>query len=157
MSGIGYFGYWLGGGEALIVLGLCWLAMRHYSHLPGQAHPWIHRLVILGMYAAGTVLAATTVGLWVMHAIQRIGGFAGTSTAPGGGIGWALVTVGGLALIAGLAVTLIWVPDPAYAYVALAAPLVLALAPGGFVHQAYAFTSAPAHSAVAQVAVWAGG
>ena len=153
---MGGIGYWLGGGEALITLGVCWLALRHYGHLPGQARPWVHRLVILGMYAAGTVLVVTTVGLWVVHAIQRLSGFGG-GTAPGSGIGWALVTVGGLSLIAGLAVALIWAPDPAYAYVALAAPLVLALAPGGFVHQVYVFTSAPAQSAVAQVAVWAGG
>jgi hypothetical protein len=155
-SSVSGIGGWLGGGEALIVAGLCWLMMRYVSHLPAMAHPWIHRLVIIGMYAAGTVLVVSVVGLWLVHLIQRLGGFAG-GTAPGSGIGWALVTIGALALAAAVAVALVWMPNAAFAYVALAAPLVLALAPGGFAHQIYALTSQPAHSLVTQVAVWAGG
>ncbi len=154
---MGGIGYWLGGGEALIAAGLGWLVLRHYSRLPARTHPWIHRGVILLMYAAGTVLAVSTVGLWAERTVERLGGMAVGGTGPGGGIGWALVTVGGLALIAALLVALIWAPDPAYAYVALAAPLVLALAAGGAASQFYAVTSAPAHQLVSQVAVWAGG
>lgn len=153
MSGIGY---WLGGGEALIVAGLCWLLMKYAHHLPAMAHPVIHRLLIAGMYCAGTVLAVSTVGSWIIHLLQRIGGLAG-GTAPGGGIGWAMVTVGALALITALAVALIWMPNPMFAYVAAAAPLVLALAPGGIAHQVYGATTGPAHSIVSQVATWAGG
>ncbi len=149
--------YWLGSGEALIVIGLCWLLMRHGSHLPSAAHPWLHRLIILGMYAAGTVLVATTVGQWVLHEILRLAGVTNVSTAPGSGVGWAMVTIGGIALIAALAVSLVWAPSLALAYVAVMAPLVLALAPGGIAHQVYAMTSAPAASAVSQVATWAGG
>lgn len=154
---MGGVGYWLGGGEALIAVGLGWLVLRHYSNLPSGTHPWIHRGVILLMYAAGTVLAVSTIGLWAVRTIRRFSGMVAGGTGPGGGIGWALVTVGGLALIAGLVVALIWAPNPAYAYVALAAPLVLALAAGGIVHQVYAATSAPAQQLVSQVAAWAGG
>lgn len=153
---MGGIGYWLGGGEALITVGVCWLVMKHYGNLPAGTHPWIHRAVILAMYAAGTVLAVSTIGLWAVRTIQHFSGLAG-GTGPGGGIGWALVTVGGLALIAGLVVAVVWAPNPAYAYVALAAPLVLALAGGGIVRGFYAATSAPAQQLVAQVAVWAGG
>jgi hypothetical protein len=153
---MGGIGYWLGGGEALITAGLCWLLMKHYGNLPSGTHPWIHRAVIVLMYAAGTVLAVSATGLWIVRTIRHFSGLAG-GTGPGSGIGWALVTVGGLALLAGLAVALIWAPNPAYAYVALAAPLVLALAAGGIVHQVYAATSAPAGQLVSQVAVWAGG
>jgi hypothetical protein len=154
---MGGIGYWLGGGEALIAAGLGWLVLRHYSNLPSGTHPWIHRGVILLMYAAGTVLAVSTVGLWAVRTIRRFSGMVAGGTGPGGGIGWALVTIGGLALIAGLIVALIWAPNPAYAYVALAAPLVLALAVGGIVREFYVVTSAPAHQLVSQVAVWAGG
>ena len=153
---MGGIGYWLGGGEALIVVGVCWLVMKHYGTLPSGTHPWIHRGVILAMYAAGTVLAVSTVGLWAVRTVRHFSGLAG-GTGPGGGIGWALVTVGGLSLIAGLLVAVIWAPNPAYAYVALAAPLVLALAGGGIVRGFYVATSAPAQQLVAQVAVWAGG
>jgi len=153
---MGGTGYWLGGGEALIAAGLGWLVLRHCSNLPAGTHPWIHRGVILLMYAAGTVLAVSAVGLWAVRTVQHFSGLAG-GTGPGGGIGWALVTIGGLSLIAGLAVAVIWAPNPAYAYVALAAPLVLALAAGGVVRGFYVATSAPAQSLVSQVAVWAGG
>jgi hypothetical protein len=153
MSGIGY---WLGGGEALIVIGLCWLLMKYGHHLPGAAHPWLHRLVILGMYAAGLVLSVTTIGLWVLGKMRWLGGLTG-GTDPGHGLAWALVVVGGIALIFALVVALVWSPNLGVAYIALLAPLLLALAPGGFPHQVYAVTAAPAQSAVAQVATWAGG
>jgi hypothetical protein len=154
---MGGIGYWLGGGEALIAAGVGWLVLRHYSNLPAGTHPWIHRGVILLMYAAGTVLAVSAVGLQAVRAVRHLSGMVAGGTGPGGGIGWALVTVGGLALIAGLIVALVWAPNPAYAYVALAAPLVLALAAGGAVRQFYLATSAPAQQLVAQVAAWAGG
>ena len=144
MSGIGG---WLGGGAALIVGGLCWLLMKYAHHLPGMTHPWIHRLIILGMYCAGVVLTVTPAGGWVVRLLQRIGGFAG-GTAPGSGIGWALVTIGALALLAAVVVAVIWLPNPLFAYVAIVTPLVLALAPGGFAHNIYDLTAAPAASAV---------
>ena len=149
-------GGWLGGGAAVIVAGLCWLLMRHGHHLPAMTHPWQHRLVIVLMYCAGAALLVTTMGAWLLHTLNSLGGFIG-GTGPGSGIGWALVTVGALFLFAGVMVALIWIPDPGVAYIAAITPLVLALAPGGFVHSIYVFTTAPAQQLVGQIAHSVGG
>ena len=149
-------GYWLGTGAALIVAGLCWLLMKYAHHLPGMAHPWIHRAVIIAMYCAGVVLTVTTIGSWLIRTLQHVGGFVG-GTSPGSGIGWALVTIGALALLAAVVVAVIWMPNPLFAYIALVVPLVLALAPGGFAHHVYDITAGPAQSAVSRIATWAGG
>lgn len=153
MSGIGA---WLGGGAALIAAGLCWLLMRHLHHLPAMTHPWLHRLLIVGMYCAGAVAVVTIAGQWLVHLIQRVAGFAG-GTAPGSGIGWALITIGALFLAAAVFVALVWAPDISVAWVALATPLVLALSPGGFAHHLYDITASPASQLVTHVATWAGG
>jgi hypothetical protein len=154
VSGIGG---WLGTGAALIVIGLCFLLMRFGHHLPQVSHPWQHRLVIVLMYAAGAVLIYTTVGAWALHTLESLGGFAG-GTAPGSGIGWSLVTIGALFMFVTVVVALVWVPDTSVAYMAMATPLMLALAPpGGVANQIYAFTAGPAQQLVAQVAHWAGG
>ena len=98
----------------------------------------------------------TVAGQWLLHLIQRIGGFAG-GTSPGSGIGWALVTVGALALAAAVFVALVWAPEISVAYVALGTPLMLALAPAGFAHHLYDITAGPAQGLVSQLATWAGG
>jgi hypothetical protein len=149
-------GGWLGDGAAIITAGLCVLLMRFGHHLPAATHPWLHRLVILGMYSAGAVFVITTVGTWLIGIARRIGGITG-GTAPGTGIGWAMVTLGALFLAATILVALVWQPDISVAYVAVAAPLLLALAPGGIAHSIYVFTTAPAQSLVSQLATWAGG
>jgi len=148
---------WVGSGVAVITAGLCWLLLRHLNHLPSGTHPWLYRAAIIGMYCAGAVFVLTPAGQWLLGIARRALGMAGASTAPGSGLGWALVTLGALALAAAVAVALVWTPDGQYAYVALATPLVLALAPGGFAHQIYIVTSAPAQSLVTQLATWAGG
>jgi hypothetical protein len=153
VSGIGA---WLGGGAALIAAGLCWLLMRHLHHLPSQTHPWLHRALIAGMWCAGAVAVVTAAGQWLVSLIQHLGGLVG-GTAPGTGIGWALVTVGALAMAAAVAVALVWAPDVSAAWVALATPLVLAIAPGGFAHHLYDITAGPAQALVSQLATWAGG
>ena len=153
MSGIGA---WLGTGAALITAGLCWLLIRHLHHLPPQTHPWLHRALIIGMYCAGAVAVVTAAGQWLLNLIQHLGGFAG-GTSPGSGVGWALVTVGALFMAAAVAVALIWAPDISAAWMALATPLVLALAPAGFAHHLYVITAAPAQQLVSQLATWAGG
>lgn len=153
MSGVGA---WLGSGAALITAGLCWLLMRHLQHLPKMTHPWLHRALIAGMYCAGAVAAVTTAGQWVLHLIQRLGGFAG-GTAPGSGVGWALVTIAALALAAAVTVALVWVPDVSAAWVAAVTPLMLALAPAGFAHHLFVITAGPAQTLVSQLATWAGG
>lgn len=153
MTGIDYL---LGGGEALIVIFVCYLMMRHVSRLPSMTHPVANRLIIAGMFCAGVVLAATSLGLWVIAKAHWLGGLTG-GTNPGDGIGWSLVTIGALLLAASVAVALIWDPNPSVAYLALVTPLMLALVPGGFLHQAYVFVSSPAASAVNQVAHSLGG
>ena len=153
MSGIGG---WLGTGASVIVIGLCWILMKYGHNLPAFSHPWQHRLVIVLMYCAGAALVVTTVGAWVLHALNRVAGFAG-GTAPESGWVWALVTVGALSLFAAVVVALIWVPDIGVAYIAVATPLVLALTAGGIAHQIYTATAYPAQSAVSQIGTWAGG
>jgi hypothetical protein len=148
---------WVGSGIAVITAGLCWLLLRHLNHLPSGTHPWLHRAAIIGMYCAGLVFTFTAAGHWIEVKCQQALGLVGASTAPGSGLGWALVTLGAIALAAAVFVALVWVPNPHYAYVALATPLVLALAPAGFAHQIYAVTAAPAMTLVTSVATWAGG
>jgi hypothetical protein len=154
MSGIAS---WVGSGVAVITAGLCWLLLRHLSHLPSNTHPWLHRAAIIGMYSAGAVAVLTAGGQWLIARILSAFGLVGLSTAPGTGLGWALITLGAIAIAAAVLVALIWTPSAEYAYVALAAPLVLALAPAGFAHHMFEVTAAPAQTFVTQVATWAGG
>ena len=144
-------------GFAVITAGLCWLLLRHLNHLPSGTHPWLHRLVIIGMYCAGVAFVFTAAWQWVLRLIQGVLGMAGASTAPGSGLGWALVTLAALVLSHTVAVALIWTPNAQYAYVALAAPLILALAPAGFAHRIFDVTAAPAQQLVAAIATSAGG
>jgi len=153
MSGIGGLA---GDGAAIIVIGLCFLLMRYGSNLPAMTHPWQHRAVIIGMYCAGAALVVTTIGAWVLHTLESIGGFVG-GISPGSGAGWATATLGAFFLFAGVVVALIWAPNTGVAYIALVTPLVLALTAGGVMHQVYAVTTYPAQAAVSQIATWAGG
>src|SRR5262245_7568322 len=104
---------WAGSGAALIVIGLSWLLLRHLNHLPSGTHPWLHRLVIIGMYSAGLVLTVTAAGQWVIATVRSGIGLIG-STAPGSGAGWAMITIGALALALAVAVALVWTPGPQY-------------------------------------------
>lgn len=148
---------WAGSGVAVITAGLCWLLLRHLNHLPANTRPWLHRLVITGMYCAGAAAVLTAGGQWLLSLIRRALGLVGASTAPHSGLGWVLVTLGALILAAAVFVALVWTPSAEYAYVALATPLVLALATGGFAHHIYDVTIGPAQQLVAAVAAWAGG
>lgn len=148
---------WVGSGIALITFGLCWLLLRYLNHLPSATHPWLHRAAIIGMYCAGAVFVLTPLGQWILGRAQWALGLVGASTAPDTGLGWALVTLGALALAAAVFAALVWAPNPSYAYIALITPLVLALAPGGFAHQIYTVTAAPAQALAVHVATWAGG
>jgi hypothetical protein len=148
---------WAGSGAALITIGVAWLLLRHLNHLPSGMHPWLHRLVIIAMYAAGLVLTVTAAGQWALSTIRGLIGMVG-STTPGSGAGWALITIGALALALTVLVALIWTPGPQYAYVALATPLVLALAPAGSAgHRIYDATAGMATHLVTQLAAKAGG
>jgi hypothetical protein len=148
---------WVGSGFAIVTAGVCWLLLRHLSHLSSGTHPWLYRLAIVGMYCAGVAFVFTAAGQWVIAHIESAFGMVGASTAPGSGLGWALVTLGALAIILTVIVALIWTPNGQYAYVALAAPLILALAPGGIAHHIFVVTAAPAQQVVGSIATWAGG
>ena len=154
MSGIAS---WAGSGIVLITVGVCWLLLRHLNHLPSGTHPWLHRAAIIGMYCAGSVFVVTTAGQWILGKAQDVLGLVGASTAPHSGLGWALVTIGALAMAAAVFVALVWTPNASYAYFALATPLVLALAPAGFAHHIYDITAVPAQQLVESIANWAGG
>jgi cytochrome bd-type quinol oxidase subunit 2 len=151
---IGGAGGWLGSGAAVIVIGLCWLAMKHMHHLHSVAHPWISRAVLAAMYCAGAALTLTPAGTFVIG-LERdvLGWLGGVST----GLGWAAVTVATLFLAVSIAVALIWVPTTGFAAVAAGAPLVMALATGGIALQIYTATAYPAQQAVSAIAAWAGG
>jgi len=97
---------WAGSGTALITIGACWLLLRHLSHLPSGTHPWLHRLAIIGMYCAGLVLTVTAAGQWVLSTARSLIGMIG-STTPGSGAGWAMITIGALALALAVLVALI--------------------------------------------------
>jgi hypothetical protein len=148
---------WAGSGIAVITAGVCWLLLRYLHHLPSNTHPWLHRLAIVGMYCAGIVFTVTAAGQWILGKCRQALGLVGASTAPHSGLGWALVTLGAVALIIAVAVALIWVPNERYAWIALMTGLVLALAPAGFPHEVYAASSAPAQHLVSSIATWAGG
>jgi len=148
---------WAGSGAALITIGVSWLLLRHLGHLPSGTHPWLHRLVIIGMYAAGLVLTVTAAGQWAISTIRGLIGMVG-STTPGSGVGWALIVIGALALALTVVVALIWTPGPQYAYVALVTPLVLALAPTGSAgHRIYDATAGIATHLVTNLGTRIGG
>lgn len=148
---------WAGSGVAVVAAGVCWLLLRHLHHLPSGTHPWLHRGAIVGMYCAGAVFTVTAAGQWITGRARQAIGMFGASVTPGSGLGWALVTLGALALAAAVFVALVWTPNASYAYVALVTPLVLALAPAGFAHHIYDVTALPAQQLVANIATWAGG
>ena len=148
---------WAGSGVAVVAIGVGWLLLRHKDHAPGVTHPWLHRLAIVIMYCAGVALVFTAAGQWVISHILSLSGLVGASTAPGSGAGWALITIGSLALLLTVITALIWTPDARYAWIALATPLVLALAPAGIAHHVFEVTAAPSQQLVTNIATWAGG
>lgn len=151
MSGIGG---WLGSGAGVVVIGLCVIISIFMHRLPGVTHPWVKRLLIVGMYCGGAALAVTTVGGWVNEGLLWVAGLAGGT---GYGIGYAAVVLIAAFLAATVAVGIIWAPDVATAYIAAMLPLILALAPGGWLHQIYTFTAYPAQAATVSVAHGLGG
>lgn len=145
---------WFGSiAAAAVVIALCVLLTKHHSRLPSATHPWVHRFVIIGVFFAGTVISASSFGLWLIHMADDLLGYIGGTA--NGGLGWAIVTIAGLVLLAALIVALF---DGSSAVgLALVTPLVLAMSPAGFNHQVYLAVAAPAAELIANVAHWAGG
>lgn len=143
---------WAGSGAGLIIGGLSYVVMRYLHHFPAMSHPVLHRLVIIGMYAAGATLTLTSpVGAGIVSAELWLTGLLGGVQ---GGTGHAAVVIAGTFLAAAVLVALIWVPDTGAAWLALALPFVLALS-GGHLHEILAVFPGPALAQ--QVSHWLGG
>lgn len=145
---------WAGAGTGLIVIGVCAVAAGFVGHLPKAAHPWIHRLLIVAMYAGATAVLVTPIGRFALNLAHTAAGwFGGLDT----GLGKVAIVVAGFFLLATVIVAVIKVPSAAAATTAALLAFVLALEPGGFLHQFYVVTSAPGQQFAAQIATWLGG
>lgn len=145
---------WAGNAVGLIVIGLCVVAARFVNHLPSAIHPWIHRILIIAMYAGATAVLVTPIGQFALHLANTTAGwFGGFDT----GLGKAAIVVAGFFLLAATIVALIKVPSAAAASTAALLAFVLALEPGGFLHQFYVTTAVPGQQFAAELAAWMGG
>lgn len=145
---------WLGSGAGIITIGLCVIAGRHLQHLPSFLHPWAHRFLIVAEYAGATAVLATAFGLWALGLATRVAGWFGGF---GTGLGKVAIVLAGLFLLLAVGVALVRAPALGAASLAVILAFVLALEPGGFLHQFWVVTSAPGRQFAAQVAAWLGG
>lgn len=148
------FASFAGSGAALIVIGLCYVAMRHYRHLPAAAHPWICRILIVLMLFAGSALVVTPIGGWAIHLITLVGGWLGGLNS---GTLHAAIVIAGIVLVAATLASLIWMPADEAALSAVFVPLVLALPAAGALHTLYVLLGDNARTAVTSIASWLGG
>jgi hypothetical protein len=130
------------------------LLMRHLSHAPQKAHPWIRRFNIILMWAAGAVFAASGVEGLAVRVTGDVTGFIGGQYAP---IINVAIVIGALFLVAGTLVALVWAPEDSAAFSALAVPLLLGLVAGGVLHGLYEATVAPGQQLAAAVNSWLAG
>jgi hypothetical protein len=142
---------WAVSGAGVVVWALCWTGLRHYRHLPVMAHRWVVRAAIAFAYIAGCAVALTALGSYVLDALGWVLGTVGGPQSAGA---HTAVTVVGLFLAASVIVALVWLPDVPAAYLAAAAPLVLALS-GGHLHGLLSVV--PAGHVVTAISAWLGG
>jgi hypothetical protein len=147
-------GSWIGTGAGVILMGACYIAAIFASHLPKFSHPWVHRLLILGVYLGATAVLATAGGQLILSIANRLAGFFGGF---GSGLGHAGIVLGGFFLLLAFLVALIKAPSLAALSLAMLLAFTLALVPGGFLHNFYAQTAAPGQQYAAQFAAWLGG
>jgi hypothetical protein len=147
-------GGWIGTGAGLIIIGACVIATAFVNHLPKFSHPWVHRALIIGMYAGATALIVTTIGQFFLHLAEHVAGFFGGF---GSGLGKAAIILASFFLLLTVLIALIKVPSAGAATLAVALAFLLALVPGGFLHQFYVVTAAPGQQIAAQFATWLGG
>lgn len=144
----------LGSGAAIVTIAAAVLLMRHLDRAPSKAHPWLRRLCILMMYAAGSVIAVSGATSALSGLTAAAAGWIGGQWAP-------LITTGvviaALVLFVGTAVAFIWAPDDHAAFTALALPLVLGLVGGGVLHALYVTTTAPAQQFAYALHAWLAG
>jgi hypothetical protein len=147
-------GSWIGTGAGVILIGACFIAAMFTSHLPSFSHPWVHRALIVGMYAGATALIVTTIGQFFLHLAEHVAGFFGGF---GSGLGKAAIILAAFFLLLTVLIALIKVPSAGAGVLAVALAFLLALVPGGFLHQFYAETAIPGQQIAAQFAAWLGG
>lgn len=149
---------WLGSAFGIVVIGSCTVllhfARRHDARIPALAHPWVHRLLILGMYTGGCTVALTALGRYVTGAELRAVGFlAAILGASEGGV-YVFSVICGLVSVC-VVVFGAWLePGPGIAWWALALPFVCALS-GGHLHGV--LTVFPVTDWSSSVASWIGG
>lgn len=147
-------GSWVGTGAGVILIGACFIVAIFVGHAPKFSHPWIHRLLILGVYAGATAVLATEGGQLIRGLANRIAGYFGGF---GSGIGYAAIVLAGLFLLLSFLIAVIKVPSLGAMSLALLLAFTLALVPGGFLHQFYVVTAAPGQQYAEQFATWLGG
>lgn len=145
---------WVGTGAGLIVIGACLIAALFVQHLPSWSHPWVHRALIIGMYAGATAVLVTTIGQYAVRWALTIAGWFGGF---GSGLGKAAIVLGSLFLLLTVLIALWKVPSAGAATLAVGLAFLLALAPGGFLHQFYMATAVPGQQLASSVASWLGG
>jgi hypothetical protein len=123
----------------------------HGQHVPGWAHPWLSRLLILGMFVGGCAVALTALGNYVLDAEQWVTGLAGGN---GSAAAHDVAVVAGVFLLLTVVIGMIWVPAPEVAWFALALPFVAALS-GGHLHGV--LTVLPVVQWCQEIAHWIGG
>jgi hypothetical protein len=144
----------LGSGVGAVTIAVAVLLERHYRHLPGQAHPWAERLMIILMYAGGSAIAVTDAGQWADKGITWAAGLLGGLDS---GIPRAALIIACMFTLAALVVALVFAPSSRSAYLAAGMPVILALVAGGFLHQVYLTTTAPAQHLASALTSWLGG
>jgi hypothetical protein len=136
----------------LIVAGAVMFFLGRYRDLPGASHPWICRLLIALMFCAGAALVVSPIGSWLVTLLHAVAGW-----IPGAaGLQHIAVTLGALSLLLTAAWGM-WHADDKVVTLALFLPLVLSLPAGGFLHEVYTATTAPAQQTAAAFSAWLGG
>ena len=145
---------WGGTGAGLIAIGICAIIIGIVTHLPKWSHPWVHRFLIIGMYAGATAVLVTPVGEFGRNlALTAAGWFGGF----GSGLGKVGIVLAGFFLLAAVIIALIKVPSAGAASLAVILAFLLSLEPGGFLHQFYVVTSVPGQQFADSIATWIGG
>ena len=147
-------GSWIGTGAGVIMIGACFIVGIFSNHLPKFSHPWLHRLLIVGVYAGATAVLATAGGQLLLGWANTIAGFFGGFAS---GIGYAAIVLAGFFLLLSFLIAVIKVPSLAAMTLALLLAFTLALVPGGFLHNFYVVTAAPGQQYATQFAAWLGG
>jgi hypothetical protein len=145
---------WAGTGAGLIAIGICVILIGIITHLPKWSHPWVHRFLIVGMYAGATAVMGTPIGEFCRSlALTCAGWFGGLDS----GLGKVAIVLAGFFLLASVIISLIKIPSAGAATLAVFLVFILSLEPGGFLHQFYVVTSAPGQEFAVSIATWMGG